>query len=124
MKFRSKAVPVQSVGTKYSGKSLVVPNQAMSLQEIIKRFTRNEAVPVGRDAQYFEGDVDLDKIAHADLVDKAEFIEQQKATQKEYSKQEAAKATAERKRLLKEARDKVEAEVRAEGARAPDGGKL
>lgn len=114
MKYKSISIPAVSVGILTVAKKMVVPNQAMSLQEILERFTRNEALPIGQDVQYHESDDDLEKISHMDLVDKAEYVEKLQETQKLYKAQEAKKAKVEKERLLAEA--KAEAKKEAEKA--------
>lgn len=118
MKYKSIAIPEPSLGVKFTGKKIVVPDQSLSLQEILDRFTRGEPLEIGKDVQYHESDDDLEKVSHMDLVDKAEFIEKQKETQRAYDKQEKRKAAAEKKRLdelavSKLAADKLAAEQAA-----------
>lgn len=105
MKYKSISVPAPSPGELGGRKKLVVPNQALSLQEILERFTRKEALPIGRDANYHESDDDLEKVAHFDLVDKEEFSDKLMETQKTYKKQEAERLLAARR--AKEAADEA-----------------
>lgn len=112
MKYKSVSLPAPSKGTEAKGPELVAPNQALSLRQILERFTRNQAVPVGRDHSYDEGEDDLEKVAHMDLVDKAEFVEKLKQTQKDFEKQEKAKAAAQRKKLEDEERQKIAEELK------------
>lgn len=120
MKYRSIATPAPSVGSRTGSKKLVVPNQTMSLEEILKRFTRGESLEIGKDGTFDdEGDDDLEKVANMDLVDKAEFVDKLKQTQKDFEKQEKEKAHKERRRLdklavEKLANDKLAAEKAAE----------
>lgn len=118
MNYKSYALPSPSIGVAISGKKIVVPNQSLSIEEILQRFTRNEALPIGQEVQYHESDDDLEKISHMDLVDKAEYAETLKETQRVYKKQEAVKAKAEKDRLLAEA--KAEAKKEAEKASKAD----
>lgn len=100
MQFKKSSIPAPSVGADYSEiESIVVPDQSMSLEEILTRFVRGEQLPVGMETQ--EGDdsdsplnVDLEKLANSDLVDKEEFVGKLKALQAEYNKQEKEKAEA------------------------------
>jgi len=99
MNFKSLSSPEVSEGKSYLDKNgkplkkLTVPNRSMSLQEILERFTRGEPLEVSRgEGTYHEGDTDLEKIAHADLVDREEYTERLRQTQKDYEKQERAKA--------------------------------
>lgn len=114
MKYKSEATPSPSVGVGKWGPKMTVPNQSMSIQEILERFTRDEALPIGQDVQYHESEDDLEKIAHMDLVDREEYTDKLKEVQKAYKVQEAKKAKAEKDRLLSEA--KAEAKKEAEKA--------
>lgn len=99
----------------FTDKKAVVPNQSLSLQEILQRFTRGEPLEIGREGATFDdGDEDLEKVKNADLVDKAEFAERMKQTQKNWDKQEKRKADKERERLDKLALDKIVADKKAE----------
>lgn len=118
MKFKSIAIPGPSMGVKITGKKIVVPDQSLSLQEILDRFTRGEPLEIGRDVQYHESDDDLEKMSHLDPVDKAEYIEKLKETQRKFDRQEKQKAAQEKKRLdelavQKIANDKLAAEQAA-----------
>lgn len=99
MKWISKSIPVPSEGQDFSNAvDQLVPDQSMSLQEIIKRFTRGEALPVGMETNPGDEDldnplnVDLEKLANADLVDKDEYKDKLKEVQRKYDAQEKAKA--------------------------------
>lgn len=116
MKFRSIAFPAPQGGEKYDGKKLTVPDQSMSLKEILHRFVRNETVAVGREGVYVESEDDLEKVAHLDLVEKDEFIARQKEKQKRYDAQEKAKEKERLEQVRKEEREKIRAEVVAEGS--------
>lgn len=110
MKFKSIACPEPSEGFRITDKKGVVPNMAMSLQEILERFTRGEPLEIGKEASYDDGDDDLEKVSHGDLVDRAEFVDKLKATSKAYEKQEKEKAKAEKERLDNLAVEKLYAE--------------
>lgn len=104
MKFKKSSIPSPSVGTDYSNVvDQVVPDQNMSLHEILTRFTRGEVLPVGKDVNdgvqeesdtHFLANVDLEKLATSDLVDKEEFVNKLRSIQQEYDKQQAEKAAA------------------------------
>lgn len=113
MKFKSKAWPAEAAGTPILGKSLMVPDQSMSLAEIIRRFVRGEALAIGKQVEYGDTGYDLEKVSHMDMVDKAEFIEEQKDIQRQYDAQDKRRRKAERQKLEDEARAKIEAEVRS-----------
>lgn len=122
MKFKSIALPKPSEGVDYkSEKDEVVPDQSMSLEYILQRFTRGEPLSVGHDVTFVEEvpgflDVDLEKLATSDLVDKEEYIDMLRKVKVAYDKQEKKKAddkaaedalkakAAEQKRIRIEAR--------------------
>lgn len=94
MKYLSKSHPEPAKGISFKGiKKMVQPNQSLSIREILKRFTRGEPLPIGnKSPQFYEGDDDLEKVRHMDLVDREEFIGKMKNVQKDYQKQEKDKA--------------------------------
>lgn len=98
MKFKLSSCPEPSEGQDYTNEiDQVVPDQGLSLEEILTRFTRGEPLDVGFDTNQGSEDenplnIDLEKLANSDLVDKAEFIGQLQELQKKYEDQEKAKA--------------------------------
>lgn len=90
--------PVKVIGQDYSKvKLLTVPNQAMTLQEIIKRFTRRESLPIERQGVYAEGFGDLEKMSNADITVQHDEIARLKkvvATGKEREKKAKESASA------------------------------
>lgn len=115
LKFKSIALPKPSEGLSFLGvKELVVPDQSMSLEYILKRFTRGEPLPVGQNVQYGSEmesdflDVDLEKLAASDLVDKAEYVEKLQEVKAAYEKQQKARA------------DKAKAETEAKAKAAEE----
>lgn len=118
MEYKSYSIPKPSTGLTTTGKKQVVPNQALSLEEIIARFTRGETVNVGRDAQFFDGDEDIEKMSRMDLVDREEYVDKLKQVQKDFQLQEAEKLKKERKRLLDEAKASAAAQAKKEAEQA------
>lgn len=119
MKYLSVACPTQSVGLQIVGKKIVVPNQAMSLEEILRRFVRDESLPIGKDSQYYEdGDEDLEKIPHMDLVDQSEYMDGLKETQKIYKRQEAQREKAARDKIAADFKIQVENDVKKAAEKA------
>lgn len=115
MQFKSKSRPPVSAGLSFKGsKKLTVPDQSMSLKEILQRFVRGESLPIDKGGEYHESEDDLEKLARMDLVDKAEYIEQQREVQKKYERQEKDKEKKRRESIAKEERERIAAEVRAE----------
>lgn len=112
MKYISKAIPGVALGIKTTGKSLVVPNQALSLQEILARFTRGEPLAIGREGQYHESEDDLEKISRMDPVDQEEFRQKWSETQQLYEQQENTRKENRRKKYEKAEREKIAQELR------------
>ena len=119
MRFRAVGMPGPSKGVKIPGKLLVLPDQSLSLQEILQRFTRNEALPVGHNVDWggvddnepeSELDVDLEKLAKADLTYKDDFREKVNAVKERYEREE-------RERQAKKAADKKAADIAAQEKR-------
>lgn len=96
MKYKGIATPSPSLGIDFSKiKDECVPNQSMSLAEILKRFVRGEALPVGFESQEgeaFHTDEDLEKMKYADLTDKAEYSAKLNKIQVAHRRQEEQKA--------------------------------
>lgn len=114
MKFKSVANPGPGPVIKMKGKKITLPDQSMSLEEILRRFVRNEPLPVGHDVEFHESEDDLEKVAHMDLVDQTEFLEKQKETQRVYDRQERKRQADRRKQFEDEERAKIAAKVRDE----------
>lgn len=124
MKFKKSAIPEPSKGVDYRKvKDEVVPDQGMSLKEILERYTRGEALPVGHDTQYGDSpdddnplDVDVEKIATMDLTEKDEFKKEMQQTVDLYESQQRQRDALEK--IEKQKADekafnrKVNAEVR------------
>ena len=119
MKWRSISRPDPAPGQTITEPSIVQPNQSMSLQEILERFTRGEELAVGKDVQYHESDDDLEKVANMDLVDKQEFAEKLAETQRKYAAQEKRREKAERDKIVAEAAKKLADEQKAKEKTAP-----
>lgn len=72
--------PVKVARQSFAGvKKCVVPNQSMSLKEILQRFVRREALPVARQGIYEERFGDLEKLSKADITEQLERVEEIKA---------------------------------------------
>lgn len=61
-------------------KKQTVPNQSLTLRDIIKRFIRKESLPIGREGIYNETLGDLEKIAREDLTQRHERAYELKQT--------------------------------------------
>lgn len=103
MKFRAIANPRPSKGVDVGDPKLVRPNMAMSLEEILHRFTRNEPLEIGRQANYDDGPDDLEKLRFADLVDRDEAIQKQVDKRKQFDREERERKA----KRLKDAHDQA-----------------
>lgn len=102
---------------------LTIPDASMSLQEIIDRFTRNEAVDVGFPVNFHESEDDLEKLRFLDPVEKREYIEKMKAVQDAYNVQEEKNRIALEEKTRKEFIAKVEKQERLKLQKAESGRK-
>lgn len=117
MKFKSVAIPAPSKGEPGGRPSLVVPDQSMSLRDILTRFVRKESLPVAHAATYgsegsidpesdSEFNIDQEKAKSWDLTEKDEFAEKVRAKHAEHHAAEQEK--------LKKAKADAEAKAKAE----------
>lgn len=124
MKFKSRANPVVGKGLLIEAPKMTVPDQAYSLKEILERFTRNEALPIGKqafdgaegasDEQLLDRGVDMEKLRVSDLTEKDEYIANEKALQERYNAQERAKAAKKAEAAKAAERAEIEAQLRKE----------
>jgi len=85
------------VGQDFSNeKPVVVPNQSMTLKEILRRFVRRESLPIERQGIYAEGFGDLEKIVHEDFTVQEERLNEVKK-KVENAKQKDTRAKADAK---------------------------
>lgn len=121
MIFKKSAIPVPSQGLVITEVDQVVPDQSLSLREILTRFVRDESLPVGGKGQFGNGldpevdsplNIDIEKAAHWDLTERDEFNQKVEEMKETFEKQERAK----KKRAHDEemARKKVEFEKAVE----------
>lgn len=110
MQFKSRSCPEPSKGQAGGRKRQVVPNQAMSLGEILQRFVRHEPLPVGKEGVYHEGEDDLSKLDVMDPTEKKEYADRLRQTQREYKEQQRIK----RVKLENEERAKIAAKLAAD----------
>lgn len=102
MKYKNAAYPAPWKGLDREWVKEVVPDQTIKLQEILRRFVRGEALPLGKPTVYgsegeidpesdSEFNVDQEKAAHWDLTERDEFAEKVRIGTAEYEKAEAEK---------------------------------
>jgi len=88
-------------------KRMVVPNQSMTLQDIIRRFTRNESLPIEKRGVYEDRFGDLDKLSREDISVKAERAVQLKNWAVDHeAKLKAEAQRLEAERFAKEVKDR------------------
>lgn len=115
MKFRALAAPPKSVGQSFKGvKHIVLPNQAMTLQQILDRFTRGQPLPIGQSTFGTEEEnrsfgIDLEKLAFMDLAEKDEYKKQLDAVVARYNEIQ----TNEKKRKSVETQEALKAQEEA-----------
>ena len=128
MKFKEIAVPKPSAGTGGFGAKLVVPDQSLSLKEILARFVRKEVLPVAHTAHYgsegsidpesdHEFNIDLEKAKHWDLTEKAEFIGRVRDVHEAHSAAVRKKDNADKAAAKEKADAEYEQKVREKIAR-------
>lgn len=91
------------------GKRVTVPNQCMSLEEMLRRFVRREALPVEKQGVYVESEYDLEKLAKEDRVHQEEVLAEMKRDT-ESKKKKVEEAKAKKAAEKKEAEDKAKAD--------------
>jgi len=55
-------------------KIVTIPDQSMTLREIIKRFVKRQSLPIMQDGVYEDRYTDLEKLAKSDLTIQHEYI--------------------------------------------------
>lgn len=95
--WKKQSWPDPDLGISFEGiESLVVPDQSLTLQEILERFTRKEELPIALDAEGgFDDDefdnplnVDLEKMAMSDLTEKEAYVKELRKVRAEWQRQE------------------------------------
>lgn len=81
-------------------KSKYVPDQAMSIAEMFRRFVRREPLPAEKDGVYVESEYDLEKISHMDVIEKQEVLAEMK--ERTTLKENKMKAAQEKQRKAEE----------------------
>lgn len=102
-------------------KIFTVPNQAMTIETIIKRFTRGERLPVQHEGNYSTKFGDLEKLKNMDITEKEERANELKnfvGREKEY----IDRIKADKSARIKALRDKREADLinKVKGSLKPD----
>lgn len=93
-------------------KKLTLPDQAMSLQEMFRRFVRREPLPMEKNGTYVESKYDLEKVMHMDIHEKKEVLEEMR----EDTKVKEGKVKAKQKEL----QDKAAAEAALQALKQKD----
>lgn len=117
--YRTVAVKRQSFKLE---KRITVPQQSMTLHEIIRRFVRREQLPVLKEGTYETRMGDLEKLAKEDISVQMERVEEIRKNIDEGTKRLKAKEDEDVKRAIEEkARKATEPVQQGEGDRAPGG---
>lgn len=96
-----KNVALYSTARKRAGQSFTgvkrctVPNQSLTLQEIVKRFIRRESLPISKEGVYEDRFGDLEKLAKADIIEQMAKVEELKSQIKAFQDREKARAAKE-----------------------------
>lgn len=101
-------------GKSFKGvKVSVIPNNAMSLREILRRFVRKESLPVAREGTYVDVGMDLEKLSKEDITVQMEVVQDIKDDLQKHEAGEArrAKEKADKEAAEKAAQDKAAAPV-------------
>lgn len=99
-------IPVK--GQSFAGvKRVVVPMQSLSLKEIIRRFVKQESLPISKEGVYDDRfDYDLEKLAHEDLTVQHEVIEEMKQKAAEFDAKIKIQETQKKDAMSKAAQQK------------------
>lgn len=106
-------------------KKLTIPDQAMSLAEMFRRFVRREPLPQEKPAAYVESPYDLEKVAHLDVLEQEEVLAEMKesVSSKKKKLESAQVAATEKSNAVKAAKDaeraKLIEELRQKDAKDP-----
>lgn len=122
MVYKKAQNPGPSQGIRITEADQTVPDQSLSLAEILRRFTRHEVLPVGHKGQYgsevlmdpesdSELNIDVEKLRHADLTEKAEYRSTVREKIQEFEREEDA-------RKEREAKEKAERIAKKKAAQA------
>jgi len=82
-------------------KNLTVPNQSMSLKDILNRFIRRESLPVQKNGIYNDQLGDLEKMANEDVTIQMDRVNDLRTKIREANERMKQKAQAERDALIK-----------------------
>ena len=125
MKFKSQALPAPSKGVKGGRPKLVVPDQSMSLKEILQRFVRKEPLPVSHRGSFgsegeidpesdSEFNIDQEKAKSWDLTEKQEFADKVRAKHAEHHALEQDKLRKQKVQAELKAKEDYDKRVRIE----------
>lgn len=123
MKYKGIAIPSPSQGRGATGKKIVVPDQSMSLKEILTRFVKHESLPVAHKGVYgsdgeidpeseSEFNIDQEKAKHWDLTEKQEFRDKVAEYHEEFEKSRREKAQREAEEKAKKEKAEFDKKVR------------
>lgn len=115
IEFKAKSWPAPTVGQAKWPNKITVPDQSMSLKEILERFVRENRNPISQDSfssdeqdagKMLDHGRDLEKMPYMDLVEKDDVIAEAKKIQERFQLED-------RNRRKKRWDDRMKAEVDA-----------
>lgn len=84
-------------------KKFTIPNQSMTLQEILRRFVKREPLPLEHEGTFYDGEYDLEKLSKADRTEQDEVLSNVRDTVKrlkdDISQNEAKEKAAKKARI-------------------------
>lgn len=85
--------PAKVVGQSFKGvKRQTVPNQSMSLREIVQRFVRRESLPMSKEGVYEDRFGDLEKLSKEDIFIQMEKVKELQGQIAAFNKRQQDKA--------------------------------
>lgn len=99
------------IGQDFSNvEKMTVPNQTLTLKEILRRYIKKEPLPSMKEGTFHESEYDLEKLSQADLTEQHEVIEELKQKVKR------------KKKVVDDYQEeqKKKEEERAKGSQAPE----
>lgn len=88
-------------------KRCTVPNQSLSLKQILQRFVRREALPIEHAGVFEDRFGDLEKLKYADIFDRQEKAKELKVAVDAFNEKVAAKQKEELELKLKAERQAI-----------------
>lgn len=85
-------IPVTKGKSFKGARKHVMPNQSMSLREIVQRFVRRESLPISKEGLYEERFGDLEKLKNKDITEQMDKVEELKTQIDGFTKRQKKRA--------------------------------